>query len=252
MGGRPGTELMGGESPPRLPVDPAQAGRDAAQKRRLDEIMGAFTHGEDLSRFQTPDRMGPMPRPQRRPWWLTPSPEEERLFSALGMSGDQPLPPGGLPMPGAPQPAQDLPFPHYMEQQRVPAYAVGRSQQLNEALRGTETGAGPEQAMMANPASVPSGRAPTMRMPPQEVRGTPPSDQSRALNFARALGFEVGEGADEARVLAAFKRVTRGMSVAQLLSPRRLAKTQELFRQLLDETAPPPVSRGPAGGIPTM
>lgn len=77
--------------------------------------------------------------------------------------------------------------------------------------------------------------APTMKMKGSTVTGQMPGRQQQAMNFAKALGFEVSDDADAAAVHAAFTKATRGMSVAKLLSPKSLDKTRALFSQLLTQ-----------------
>jgi hypothetical protein len=79
-------------------------------------------------------------------------------------------------------------------------------------------------------------RAPTMKMPAKTVTGK--ADKTKqALNFAKALGFASGDETSPEYAQAAAKalaKMTKGMSVAKLLTAANKPKTQAEFQRLLE------------------
>lgn len=101
----------------------------------------------------------------------------------------------------------------------------------------------------ANAVIPDRSRAPTMRMPAKTVKGDrsvvgdarrgpiTPGRTQQALNFAKALGFVGEEEASEEYAQAAAKalaKMTKGMSVAKLLSSAQRPKAQAEFQRLLE------------------
>jgi hypothetical protein len=79
-------------------------------------------------------------------------------------------------------------------------------------------------------------QAPTMKMPAKTVIGK--ADKTKqALNFAKALGFASGDETSPEYAQAAAKalaKMTKGMSVAKLLTAANKPKAQAEFQRLLE------------------